>query len=322
MAAYVCVRASTDQVHTLPEVRSHPSLPAATDTASSTSACTQRELRRACSGLDSPLHTGTRAPMPNTRPGTLACDYDLIMRRYASLAPLTPTEHALLRSVSDNAEFARTGEEIETEDLPRMRPRLLVSGWACRFHLIADGRRMIVGLLLPGDSIGFGQRQHPTALTSIGALCPCRLLDATRLWTALAQDDGAHRSLAHAQRTLETIEDVHTLAHIVRLGRLNALERICHLFLELHDRLQTVGLVWRDSFIMPLTYDSLADTVGLSVVHVNRTLQTMRRRRLIELRQGRVTLLDPHAMAAECDFHPPLAPAHKPQQRHLAAPLG
>lgn len=260
--------------------------------------------------------------MTTTRSLTHACDHELIVRRYASLAPLTPADLALMRAVTETSEFVRPGEEIETEDLPQPRPRLLASGWACRFHLIADGRRMIVGLLLPGDSIGFRQRQHPTALASVAALCPCRFLDATRLWSALAQDDGEHKHLAQAQRTLETIGDPHTLAHIVRLGRLNAVERICHLLLELRDRLQTVGLVWRDSFVLPLTYDSLADTVGLSVVHVNRTLQTLRRRRLIELRQGRVTLLDADAMAAECDYRPLLAPPRSAQRTHLAAPFG
>jgi CRP-like cAMP-binding protein len=179
---------------------------------------------------------------------------------------------------------------------------------------------MIVGILVPGDSIGLRHREHPAALTSTAALCPCRLLNAAPLQRALASRDNAYSALSRAQRVIDTLEDAHTLAHIVRLGRMSAPERIAHLLLELHWRLDAVGLAPNHTFCLPLTYDSLADTVGLSVVHVNRTLQTLRRDGLIELRQGRVRLLDLDAMRTACDFRPTLPAPLSRDLRAASAP--
>jgi CRP-like cAMP-binding protein len=75
--------------------------------------------------------------------------------------------------------------------------------------------------------------------------------------------------------------------------------------LELRHRLSNAGLVsgWR--FPMPLTQEQLADTLGLSIVHVNRTLQQLRREKLVDLKRGWIELLDPDLMRSVSDFTPP-----------------
>jgi len=230
---------------------------------------------------------------------------EVVLRRYASLTELAPADVALLRSLAEGQSCVAPGHELENEGAPSRAPRLILSGWACRFRMLADGRRMILTFLVPGDAV-CSRRQAPE-LASIAALTPCRVLDARPIWQAVAHGDPQHARLAHAQRILDALDDCYLLDHIVRLGRQTAIERMCHLLLELRWRLQTVGLVRAREFALPLTQEAIGDAVGLSIVHVNRTLQELRRRGFIELRHGRVALLEPERMADIAEFRQPLS---------------
>ena len=92
-----------------------------------------------------------------------------------------------------------------------------------------------------------------------------------------------------------------------------------HLLLELHHRLRTVGLAEAGRFEMPLTQEVLADALGLSIVHVNRTLQQIRREGLVEIKGGGVALLEPKLMAAVADWQPP---ASAPGEERMIAVRG
>ncbi len=88
------------------------------------------------------------------------------------------------------------------------------------------------------------------------------------------------------------------------LGRRTALERVGHLLCELLYRLRRIGRVVDDSCFFPLTQVDLADAVGLTPVHLNRTLQTLRRMRLLSLEHRRLTVLDVEALADLSLFAP------------------
>ncbi len=102
-----------------------------------------------------------------------------------------------------------------------------------------------------------------------------------------------------------TLDEASLLDHIVRLGRQTAYERMAHLLLELRWRLAEVGLGDERKFPLPLTQEVLADALGLSIVHVNRTLQQLRREGLLEMRAGFVELLKPDVLIATSDFRLP-----------------
>jgi CRP-like cAMP-binding protein len=229
---------------------------------------------------------------------------EVVLRRYASLSELAPADVALLRSLAEGQTCVAAGQELENEGAPSRAPRLILSGWACRFRMLADGRRMILTFLIPGDALC--SRRRAPELASISALTPCRVTDARPIWQAVSRNDPSHARLAHAQHVLDLLDDCYLLDHIVRLGRQTAIERMCHLLLELKWRLHAVGLVRASAFALPLTQEAIGDAVGLSVVHVNRTLQELRRRGFIELRQGRVALLEPERMADIAEFRQPL----------------
>jgi CRP-like cAMP-binding protein len=102
-----------------------------------------------------------------------------------------------------------------------------------------------------------------------------------------------------------TLVDEGTLREwLVNLGQRDARDRLAHLFIELWYRARAVGLVHDDAFGMPLTQNDLADTMGLTPVHVNRTLQQMRRDGLIELQRGRIRIPDIEQLKRIADFEP------------------
>jgi CRP-like cAMP-binding protein len=92
---------------------------------------------------------------------------------------------------------------------------------------------------------------------------------------------------------------------VVRNGRQTAFERICHLFMELQWRLKLSGAIDGLTMPWPLTQEMIADSLGLSIVHVNRMLQQMRRDKLIEAGHGMLTILKPDEMLAISEFRPP-----------------
>jgi CRP-like cAMP-binding protein len=108
-----------------------------------------------------------------------------------------------------------------------------------------------------------------------------------------------HANLALALTWARAREQAILTEHIVRLGRRNAYERLGHLLLELLHRLQLVDKAGSSGYFLPLTQEVLADTLGLSIVHVNRTLRKLRNDQMIELdpRTRRLRILDQEALS-------------------------
>lgn len=224
---------------------------------------------------------------------------DPVIRRMRHLSTLSDGELELVRGLGDRRERHGPGEQLVAEGVNGVRPRFVIAGWACRQRLMPDGRRQIFSLLLPGDSFGFDSRP---SLASIVALTALETADASPIQEAVRR--GVATGLTRALAASQILEDSLLLDHAVRLGRLTAFERVAHFLLELQQRLEVAGLGDRQRFPLPLTQEILADTLGLSIVHVNRTLQQLRRSGLIELRSGVAILLEPESMAKTCDYRP------------------
>jgi CRP-like cAMP-binding protein len=255
----------------------------------------------------SALQPSVRTTQRNTRirPFGLADAIDLLITRFNALAPLAPQDHDLLRRLPGPMETLPS-----THELSPAQPWFLISGWACRFRMLSDGRRQIIGVILPGDSIGVNERGKPFGQCGVATMTPCRAISAAPVLMAMAGP--GHDQLKRALAAAAALDGGFLLDQIVRLGRQTAMERLAHLLLELQWRLEQVGLARERQFPLPLTQEVLADATGLSIVHVNRTLQQMRRERMIELRHSVVTLLEPAQLAVLADFRAP-DPLHWPE---------
>jgi CRP-like cAMP-binding protein len=222
--------------------------------------------------------------------------------RLRSLVSLTDKEEQFVDTLQSDIHGYAMGSHIYVEGDPVVRPWIVASGWACRMRALPDGRRQIISFFLPGDTIGVLELQHPAAQCTIAAITDLELLHAARLVENLDGADTAMPNIAEAFRKEPIRRRAQQLDHILRLGRLTALERTAHLILELYDRMRTAGLSHNDRYPLPLTQSQFGEVLGLSLVHINRTMQQLRRDGLIELKSGWASILDRERMELLCDY--------------------
>jgi CRP-like cAMP-binding protein len=220
-----------------------------------------------------------------------------VCRRLSALAPLTQDEVRLLSGLEARQKEHGPGEILLTEGKVTPGPSFVISGWACHQRILPDGRRQIFGFVLPGDVVGAWSVPRALALATMVALTPLTTVDVPDL-EHVALRPASRSNFAKAMALAAHQNEIFLLDHVMRLGCLTAQERMAHLLLELRHRLAVVGLADGRRFPMPLTQEVLADVLGLSVVHVNRTLQQLRRERLIEVSGGEVVLLNPELLTA------------------------
>ena len=165
----------------------------------------------------------------------------------------------------------------------------LVSGWAAEQVVLSDGRRQVTSLFLPGERVmpsPFPRGRGASTLLAITAL-------ELRYEEALGVEEELALLSAELDRYL-----MQWFRAVVRLGSMTAYEKTANLLVEIVER--TSGA---DSIEFPLTQELLADLLGLSQVHVNRTLQQLRRDGVIELQSGRLTILQPALLRTAAQFH-------------------
>ncbi|MFD1611302.1 Crp/Fnr family transcriptional regulator [Sphingomonas tabacisoli] len=209
--------------------------------------------------------------------------------RLSRLAPLSGEELMAVVAAIDRSSQTPARRELLSEGRKIAEPRMIVSGWAARVRLLADGRRQLLSFLLPGDLVGMCRQPEPLAVSTVVAV--------TALTSCAAPSAGKFPQLADAYAISEALEEARLLSQIARLGRMNAQERIGDLLLELHERLSLCGLADETGFDLPLTQELLADALGLTSVHVNRVVQTMRRANDLEWRGRRLHLPNPAELA-------------------------
>jgi CRP-like cAMP-binding protein len=117
-------------------------------------------------------------------------------------------------------------------------------------------------------------------------------------------DDAGRETVADALGELAQQREDRLYDHLMRMGRLSARERVLHLLLELYERLEKVGLVRGDTFKIPLTQEVFADALGLSVVHINRTLKQLRQEGAVTFKAGSVFLKDRERLSALAHYSP------------------
>lgn len=209
-------------------------------------------------------------------------------------------EEAALRDCV--SEVRRIGADVTVvqHGQPVNESLLLIDGWMARTMVMSDGQQQISELQFCGDFVdlhGFTLKRLDHNVTT---LTPCRV--------AVVPHDNLRRLLErfpHLTRMYWLMTNIDAAIHrewTVSLGRRPALSRMAHLFCEIYERLRIVGQTSEDGYDFPLTQQELAECLGLTSVHINRTLQELRRRELVEVRRRRVTIPDLVALQAVGEF--------------------
>ena len=174
---------------------------------------------------------------------------------------------------------AETGATLLAEGAHSSHLYTLLSGWAFRYKLLTDGRRQILNYMLPGDLVGLqgsitGEMDHSVEALSTLVLC---VFQRDRISELFQNHPGLGFDITWlAAREERMLDD-----HLISLGRRTAVERAAYLLAFLHQRAASVGLMPDRSLIIPITQQHVADTLGLSIVHTNKTLRKLSDRGLI-----------------------------------------
>lgn len=211
-----------------------------------------------------------------------------LLSRYMALDEADRSALSALEAGPLCARPARTDIAREGENPTVIR--LLVSGWACRYKDLPDGRRQIVGFFLPGDFCDLNVYILSELDHSIGALTAVRFYEIPPQQFQDVIDARPH--LTRALLWHEMVASGIQRQWLLSIGQRSPVERLAHLFVELYYRLHAVGLADQPSFEFPITQHHLAEANGLSLVHLNRTLQEMRREGLIELSERQLRIID------------------------------
>lgn len=200
---------------------------------------------------------------------------------------------AVERLSRSQRDVAARRDLIREGDQPRY-VHLVLDGWACRYKTLPDGRRQIVAFFLPGDFCDLNVYILREMDHSVGAITKLRIADISREdMDALTE---SHPRITQALWWHELVSAAIQREWTLNLGQRSAFERIAHLMVELFLRLEVVGLTKGDSCDFPLTQNDIADATGLTAVHVNRTLQELRRAGLIVLQGRSLTIPDMAAL--------------------------
>ncbi|MCP4041171.1 MAG: Crp/Fnr family transcriptional regulator [Gammaproteobacteria bacterium] len=226
------------------------------------------------------------------------------VRKLALFQPLNKTEVKAAHKFRSEVSMLEQGKVIFRQGEICNEAFTLYDGWACLYQDLADGRRQILKFLLPGDFFGFqtdfgtGVRAHSARTLTGASMCVfsgggfLKLFKkkpalGIRLTWMTAQD----QAVAHE--------------HLASLGRRSAKERIAYLMMEIFHRVrERQGEQNKDNKVsIPLTQDHIADATGLTPIHVNRTLKSLRQAKLVELQGNELQVPDPDALADIAGFN-------------------
>ncbi len=230
------------------------------------------------------------ARMSQIKPHALIC-------KLQHLLNLTLREEEILQDLCSEEKVLSKGQSLTKRDDTLS---LVLTGWACRYKILDDGRRQITSFILPGDFTSIRACLFGVSDFETETLTACNVvkISAHKLINLFKE----HPRLAAALTWGAAREGAMMTERVVSLGRRNAKERMAHLFLELQWRLQNVGMQDGQVNEFPITQDIIADCLGLSIVHVNRTLQEMRKEDLLLCRKGHILLKDPQRLGEICSF--------------------
>jgi CRP-like cAMP-binding protein len=226
-----------------------------------------------------------------------------VIRRLNVLRPLSEEAVTSLElAILEGLQRAGQGEDLISEGDQVDSVRIVLSGWLYRYKTLEDGRRQIVNFILPGETCDAHAFLLSTMDHSIATLTPAAYADIKR--ARFEKLVAADRSLAEAFWCETLLSNAIQREWAINLGRRVAMERVAHLFCEIYERLRPVGLVEGNTCSLPVTQMDLADATGLSVVHLNRTLQELRAAGLITLRERTLTIGDLDALKDAALFSP------------------
>ncbi|MDB5414524.1 MAG: crp [Rubritepida sp.] len=240
-----------------------------------------------------------------------------VSRKFRNFVRFSEAEEVELEHLVSARRFVR-GPRVELGPRAALPDGLhvVLEGWACHYKVLPNGRRQITALCLPGDFCMDRASVLRQVCHSVGTLTAVTFAQLSL--SAVDELSANYPRISTALAWQSEVQAAVQREWVVNLGQRGATERMAHLLCEIHMRLWMVDLAEHGSCEMPLTQADLAETMGLSAVHVNRVLQELRSAGLIVLRGRTLTIPNLDALREIAMFDPGYLHAER-EGRHLDA---
>ncbi|HEV7233772.1 MAG TPA: Crp/Fnr family transcriptional regulator [Sphingorhabdus sp.] len=226
----------------------------------------------------------------------------LIAKLNAFMRTSSGSEEAINEMASRRLVTLDRGQDIISEGEEPRTVHLLVSGWACRYKMMEDGRRQILAFFVPGDLADLHVYILKSLDHSIAAVTPVTYSKlAPKEFEEIS--DG-HPRLLRALWWESLVTDSIQREWLVSAGQRDALESVAHLACELFLRLKTVGLVEGRKCAFPLTQLDIADALGMTQPHVSRTIAELNRSGVATLKRGTLEVHSQQKLQQLAAFNP------------------
>jgi CRP-like cAMP-binding protein len=229
-------------------------------------------------------------------------EHNVLIRKLASISPLTADETECLASLPLPSKRLAADQDVVKEGDRPSECCLVVEGFVCRYKLTESGKRQIFSFHLPGDLPDLQSLHLKVMDHSVTTLTPSKL--------AFIPHENLRKVMHQCPRVADVMwRDTLIDAAVFRewmmgIGRRSAETRIAHVLCEILVRMKAVGLADGHGCELPVTQTELADALGLSTVHVNRSLQSLRGKGLIRLSGSQLTVEDWDGLKENGEFDP------------------
>jgi CRP-like cAMP-binding protein len=217
------------------------------------------------------------------------------LRDLAAFRTFTPEELKFVSSLKSGELSAEPGTPILLEGQSSPHLYTVLSGWAFRYKTLPDGRRQILNFALPGDFLGLQTAVFKEMDHSVEALTPMVLcvFPRQKMFSIYADHAGLAFDLTWIASREERLLDEQLLS----VGRRSAMERMAYVLVHISNRAGSLKLASsRQGVRLPLTQQHLADALGLSLVHTNKTIRKLSDLGLIVWKNGYCTVLNESAL--------------------------
>jgi CRP-like cAMP-binding protein len=220
--------------------------------------------------------------------------------KLARFATLDDGDVAALTRATANARWVPARRDLIREGDRPGPGFVILDGWACRYKILPSGTRQVLAHLMPGDSCDLHIGLLAEMDHSIQTVTRVSVATVERVEMDIIMM--RHPGIAKAMYIGQLIDEGIMRAWITSMGRRASVERVAHLMSELYLRARNIGLTDETNLEVPLSQSLLADSLGMTAVHLNRVLKRLRLDGAMTLKRGSLTITDPAKLAQIAGF--------------------
>ena len=232
---------------------------------------------------------------------TIDCD-KCPLRRKESFLPFSSDEISFMRRFKTGEMVADTGTQLFMEGARAAQLFTVLSGMGIRYKTLENGRRQVIGFVMPGDFIGLQAGVLDAMCHSVEASTPMRLcvFNRSRVFELFQNQPERAFALTH----IAAVEEHFLGDALTTVGQRGALEKIAWSLHRFYRRAHALDLAKNGACPLPFRQQDLADALGLSLVHTNKTLAKLKDRGIVHWSNGEFRIKDEDALSKLSEIDP------------------